>query len=41
MLFRSDKEGYEGIEEEVVVQAKKEEKKQPVSLGACAVKQGV
>ena len=41
LVEKVDKEGYEWIEEEVGVQAKKEEKKQPVSLGACAVKQGV
>ena len=41
LVEKVDKEGYEWIEEEVGVQAKKEEKKQPVSLGACAVKPGV
>ncbi|MDX8418209.1 MAG: Fe-S cluster assembly ATPase SufC [Absicoccus sp.] len=41
LVEKVDKEGYEWIEEKVGVQARKEEKKQPVSLGACAVKQGV
>lgn len=41
LVERVDKEGYEWIEEEIGVHLKKEEKKQPVSLGACAVKQGV
>lgn len=41
LVEKIDKDGYEWIEEKYGVTAKKEEKKQPVSIGACAVKQGV
>ncbi|MBP3852704.1 MAG: Fe-S cluster assembly ATPase SufC [Erysipelotrichaceae bacterium] len=42
LVERVDQEGYEWIENEYHIKAVKEEKKkQPVSLGSCAVKQGV
>lgn len=41
LIERVDTQGYEWIEEEYGISAKQEAKKQPVSLGACAVKQGV
>ncbi len=41
LIERVDTQGYEWIEEEYGISAKLEAKKQPVSLGVCAVKQGV
>ena len=41
LIERVDTQGYEWIEEEYGISAKQEAKKQPVSLGVCAVKQGV
>lgn len=41
LIKRVDTQGYEWIEEEYGISAKQEAKKQPVSLGVCAVKQGV
>lgn len=41
LIERVDTQGYEWIEEEYGISAKQEVKKQPVSLGVCAVKQGV
>ncbi len=41
LIERVDTQGYEWIEEEYGISAKQEPKKQPVSLGVCAVKQGV
>ncbi len=41
LVEKVDKEGYEWVEKEYHVTATKEEKKQPISLGSCAVKQGV
>ena len=41
LIERVDTQGYEWIEEEYGISAKQETKKQPVSLGVCAVKQGV
>ena len=38
LIQKVDQEGYEWIEEEFGIQTKKEEKKQPVSIGSCAVK---
>lgn len=41
LIERVDTQGYEWIEEEYGISAKQEAKKQSVSLGVCAVKQGV
>lgn len=41
LIERVDTQGYEWIEEEYGISAKQEAKKKPVSLGVCAVKQGV
>lgn len=41
LIERVDTQGYEWIEEEYGISVKQEAKKQPVSLGVCAVKQGV
>lgn len=41
LIERVDTQGYEWIEEEYGISDKQEAKKQPVSLGVCAVKQGV
>lgn len=41
LIERVDTQGYEWIEEEYGISAKQVAKKQPVSLGVCAVKQGV
>lgn len=41
LIERVDTQGYEWIEEEYGISAKQEAKKQPFSLGVCAVKQGV
>ena len=40
LVEKVDREGYEWIEKEFNVKAKKEEKKQPVSLGSCGAKIG-
>lgn len=41
LVEKVDTQGYEWIEKEYNVKAQKEEKKQPISLGSCAVKKGV
>ena len=38
LVDKVDQEGYEWIEKEFGVFANKEDKKQPISLGSCAVK---
>lgn len=40
LVEKIDAQGYEWLEKETNVKALKEDKKQPVSLGSCAVKQG-